>query len=361
MKVGILTLPLHNNYGGMLQAAALYAYLSETGHQPVLLSKKFAKPYHVRLAGQVLRAIPGHDIGGTHSMEQERARHYPFLRAAMPERSPILHTLNDLQNYVRRAGLDAVIVGSDQVWRPDYVGEEDTRVFFLDFDASARKIAYAASFGKSVWTRPERLPEIRRMLNDFDAVSVREVSGAELCRTELQRERCAVTLDPTLLVDLEFYDRIAPNGNAAAEPYVLNYVLDPAPAMQAAGKEALGAVGGGRKEKTISLDDGSKTVTVPDWVNAFRGADFVVTDSFHGTIFSVLFGKPFVSIGNAERGLDRFTSLLGQLGLENRLVLNGDPESVRKIAATPVDYAPMRDKLAVLRTRSANFLAEALG
>lgn len=359
MKVGILTLPLLNNYGGILQAAALTHYLETTGHQPTLLNKKFERPKFERLAGQVLRHIPGHDIKNIRSNERERARHYPFLDAHIPARTKPLYTLRELENAARERALDAIIVGSDQVWRPGYMSAADTKVFYLDVDLGCRKIAYAASFGKSQWTRPERIPDVKRMIAGFDAVSVREQSAVELCKDLFGRDDCTIALDPTLLVDPSFYEKmklpVSPGEN-----YVLNYVLDENASAQDA-TATITAASGIQKVRLLTLDDGARTATIPEWIMAFRQASYVITDSFHGTVMSVLFRKPFMSIANMERGIDRFQSLLTQLGLMERLVTPDMTTDLSEIAAAPIDFNAVHEKLAALRLASARFLNQALG
>lgn len=356
MKVGILTLPLHDNYGGILQSAALYRVLQNMGHDPVILSKKLWRPSHMRWAGKILRSLPGHDIKKSRSMERARARHYPFLDRFLPHRSAPLYSVDAMQSFVRRAGLDVVVVGSDQVWRPSYMGDADTASYFLGFPGSFRKVAYAASFGKSVWPQDERLPSVKRMLADFDDVSLREMSGVELCKDVLGREDCQMAIDPTLLVPTSFFSE-AMAGCPSSSSRVLNYVLDDSPDVQAVVGKVLEHSGKQDGLKKVSLDDGGATLNIPAWLRAFHGAETVVTDSFHGTIFSILFEKPFVCVGNAERGLDRFESLLGLLGLEDRLVTSADDAEVIK---QPIDFERVEQTLAHLRANSMKFLETAL-
>lgn len=356
MRVGILTLPLHDNYGGILQAAALYRHLRSLDHEPVLLSKKFFRPAHERVLGQVLRAIPGHDVRNVRTIERQRARHYAFIDRFLPERSAALYSTADIARYAARQALDAIIVGSDQVWRPDYVSDEDTAVFFLAFGSGFRKISYAASLGRSEWTRPERIPEVRRMLADFDHVSLRETSAVELARTVLGREDSRLALDPTLLVDPGLFQEAMAPGNGSSG-YTLNYVLDNSPTVRSVAAEVVRRAVDAREVRTITLDDGAATVDIPTWLRAFHDASTVVTDSFHGTIFSILFRKPFVCIGNAQRGVDRFTSLLGLLDLSERLVTD---ESGGAAVHDPIDFDRVHARLADLRADSDAFLSEAL-
>lgn len=359
MKVGILTLPLLNNYGGILQAVALYNYLEGIGHEPVLLTKKFDRPIHQRLIGAILRQIPGHRIGNIRKFKKQRALHHPFLANFMPRRSRALYSLKALSSYVQRNKIECVIVGSDQVWRPEYVSDHESRVFFLDFEGGFRKVSYAASFGNSKWTRPEGVHNITKMLSSFDAVSVRELSGVEFCRNTMARADCMVALDPTMLIDTKFYDNFT-GDRSAAQGYVLNYVLDTNPSFQNISESAKIALGGNRVTRSVSLEDGFETATIPEWLEALRHADLVVTDSFHGTVFSILFRKQFIAVANVERGVDRFQSLLGQLGLSDRLINNDSPDVVSRLALVPIDYDAVHAELDKLRGESRAFLNDAL-
>lgn len=356
MKVGILTLPLHNNYGGILQSAALYRVIQNMGHEPLILSKKLWRPAHMRWAGKILRTLPGHDIKNSRSIERTRARHYPFLDAFLPKRCAPLYSVEDMQSYVQGAGLEAIVVGSDQVWRPSYMGDADTASYFLGFPGSFRKIAYAASFGKSVWPQDDRLPLVKKMLADFDHVSLRELSGVELCKAVLGRQECRMAIDPTLLVPTSFFSEVM-KGAQPSPSKVLNYVLDDRPDVQAVVGKVLEHSGKKGGLNRVSLDDGGQTLDIPAWLSAFHGAETVVTDSFHGTIFSILFKKPFVCVGNTKRGLDRFESLLRLLGLEDRLVTNADDAEVIK---KPIDFERAHQTLARLRDDSMTFLETSL-
>ncbi len=359
MKVGILTLPLLNNYGGILQAVALYCYLEEIGHEPILLTKKFDRPIHQRLIGDILRRIPGHSIGNIRKFEKQRALHYPFLTDFMPRRSKAIYSLTAMSSYVQKNNIECVIVGSDQVWRPEYVSDHESRVFFLDFEGEFRKVSYAASFGNSEWTRPESVQNINRMLTAFDAVSVRELSGVEFCRNTMRRADCIVAVDPTMLIDTKFYDKFT-SDRSAAQGYVLNYVLDTNPSFQKISESAKTALGGNHVIRSVSLEDGFETASIPEWLDALRHADLVVTDSFHGTVFSILFRKQFIAVANVERGVDRFKSLLGQLGLSDRLIDDDSPHDITRLALVPIDFDAVHAKLNILRGDSRAFLNDAL-
>jgi hypothetical protein len=357
-NVGLLTLPLNANFGGIIQAVALARWLEGQGKRVTLLDRRRPVSTVQGLLLPVLEAIPFQNIRGVPQRELARKLHRPFINANFAKRTPVLRSPADMARAAKEAGLEAVIVGSDQVWRPDYLHKDAVQDFFLGFDGDFRRISYAASFGVGQWNFPEMVPDTTRNLARFDAVSVRERSGQEICRETLGRGDAVHVLDPTLLVDPALHADIAAEAGQGAGQggkTAFCYLLDK-PALRAA---ALQALGPGYTERAFTLAD-SDSVTLPHWVAAFRDADFVVTDSYHGTIFSIVFEKPFIAIANVARGADRFTSLLG---LEDRLIDADAPDAAARsgeLVATPVDFAAVGEKLAAERARSAAFLTEAL-
>lgn len=356
-RVGILTLPYNSNYGGVAQSVALSRFLTAHGYETVLLTRRRALTPLQAMLMPVLARLPMQNIGGVRAQEQARALLRGTIEASFTVVTPPLRSRSALGEAVRRHRLDAVIVGSDQVWRLDYLPAGSHGEFFLDFvgDPRIRRIAYAASFGVGTWMYPDRTAEIARLLARFDAVSVREDSGVAICRDSFGRDDAVHVLDPTLLVDPAVYrEMIGPSGPSSGRK-ALCYLLDEPPACPA----VLAALGPDYEVARISPDDGGP-VGLPHWLRAFRDADFVITDSFHGTVFAIVFGKPFVSILNHGRGGDRFASLLRALGLSDRLIDAGEVLGVEEIVARPIDYAAVDARLNRLRATSAEFLLAAL-
>lgn len=373
MKIGILTLPIAENYGGILQAVALYRLLQTQGHEVVLVYKQNAN--HLALWKKIvisaLVKVPFHDFKGLksrHRAKQERqerkAFHRPFVEGQILSISKDLFTKEDLEAFAREEAFDAVIVGSDQVWRKRYINDAYYKSYFLDFvdSAKTRKIAYAASFGKDHWEGEGDAEVIAALLRDFTAVSTREASGVAVCRDTFGYEGAEHVLDPTLLMDKSFYiDEIISKHDVSSVPRggLVTYVLDEADEKRDI-IEAVQAglhIGSTHHLKGFSRSD--EICTVPQWLAAFAYADFVVTDSFHGMVFAILFEKNFVVIANHSRGLDRFTSLLSLFGLEDRLVF--DPKEMEGKALDRPDYVRIGRILDEQRRRSVGFLVDALG
>lgn len=287
---------------------------------------------------------------------------------------------------------DAFMVGSDQLWNPG-LSMNYGHTYFLSFAAPEKKrISYGTSFGKGNHKIPEDYKERSRWeLSKFDALSVRDDFSKKLLKEDYGCDSVKV-LDPALLCSRGEYRKLAGRAEmpAAAEGtlpdleeggYTLAYMLDPA--KETAGKLAQIAELTG-KPVVVALDmnpkkagenqalfagGSQKNVYVLDrpqveqWLYAFSRADQVLTDSFHGTLFSVVFEKNFVAFPNVKRGKDRFSDALGVLGLEDRMMkdfLGSDLEDIVRLLETPADYEKADRRLESERERSYQWLRDAL-
>ncbi len=360
-RVGLLTLPLHSNYGGIIQAAALYALLQEFGHHPVLLRKAHNRVWWKRAIVEVLKWLPGQNLANFRNQHLKLQRHAKFIDEFLPGKSRLCYSDLELKAECDRLGVDTVVVGSDQVWRLDYIDDGFYDSYFLSFleGSMVRRISYAASFGTDRWTDEYKVAAVSRLLSGFSAVSVREDSGIALCAEYFGCEGVAHVLDPTLLIDRSFHESVvAALATGRAERGLYAYVLDGSAATLAVVEAVQRSE---RLSKVIVAApevDLAGYVNMGEWLCRFRDAEFVVTDSYHGMIFSIVFEKQFVAVGNIVRGLTRFKSLLTLLGLQDRLI-----EAVEGEVHYPsgvIDYVVVNQRLAELRRDSRDFLAAAL-
>lgn len=334
MKIGILTLPLHTNYGGILQAYALQTVLERMGHEVCLIEKK-RKPFQLPLwkaplvyGKRVLKNLAGHPYPIFY--EQKVNREEPITRQNTDlfiKRYIKRRIVNDFSE-LKESDFDAIVVGSDQIWRPKYFNGniEDAYLKFAE-GWNIKRIAYAASFGTDEWEyTAAQTKECARLLKQFDAVSVREASGVDLCRKHFGVEARHV-LDPTMLLSAEDYIRLFETAGTPKSPgTLLCYILDETPEKAT----LIERIAKERKLATFRINSKVEDKTAPiteriqppveQWLRGFHDAELVVTDSFHACVFSILFHKPFFVVGNKKRGLSRFTSLLGMFGLEDRLI-----------------------------------------
>ncbi|MDD5406634.1 MAG: polysaccharide pyruvyl transferase family protein [Sulfurovaceae bacterium] len=373
MKIGILTLPIAENYGGILQAIALYRLLHTQGHEVVLIYKKHYSKYVLlkKVIKTMLLNIPFHNfknIKTNYKLNQERlerkAFHRPFVEKEIFNISEDLYTKKDLEEFAKKENFDAVIVGSDQVWRKAYIDDKYYKSYFLDFvdGNKTKKIACAASFGKDYWEGEGDSEDIARLLKDFTAISTREALGVDICKSSFSYNEAKHVLDPTLLIGKAFYiDEIISKYDTSNIPKggLVTYVLDEANEK----KEIIEFVQKRKELKGLhhlkGFNTSDVTFSVPQWVASFSNADFIVTDSFHGMVFSIIFEKEFIVIGNPKRGLDRFISLLSLLGLEDRLVFSVNDLNDKKLES--IDYSRVNKILEDEKKKSLEFLMGAVG
>lgn len=334
MRIGILTLPLHTNYGGILQAYALQTMLERMGHEVVVIDKPYGwiLPLWKRPFIYTKRAIKKYILRQKEIVlleEKKRQKEFPIVSQ---------HTQQFIEKYIHRKvvnspeelqerNFDAIVVGSDQIWRPKYYRSIENAYLAFAEEWNIKRIAYAASFGTDDWEyTPEQTKKCGELLKKFDAVSVREASGVQLCKEHFGVESQHV-LDPTMLLDKEDYIRLIETaGTPKSKGTLLNYILDETPEKHALIEKVAKdkglvpfRVNSKVEDRTTPLEDRIQP-PVENWIRGFYDAEFVVTDSFHACVFSILFGKPFVVVGNKERGMARFESLLRTFGLGNRLV-----------------------------------------
>lgn len=297
MKIGILTLPILHNYGGALQAFAIHFFLKKNGFDSLLIN-------HLPVSNSKIKYFFS-SIKRLFCLRKHKENN---ITSFIKKHVACTDAMNCFSSrLVKKNGFDTIIVGSDQVWRPKYCYHIEN--YYLKFAKKnpINRIAYAASFGVDDWEYTlKQTRKCSRLAKKFDAISVREESGVELCKEKLGVNASWV-LDPTLLLTREDYLRICNEIPICTEKYLAVYVLDENKEVTAAYEKE--STTRGLVIKKFHADSKS-TLTVPEWLALFRDASYVVTDSFHGTVFSIIFGKDFNCIYNRGRGSARFESLL---------------------------------------------------
>ena len=378
MKIGILTLPLHTNYGGILQAYALQTVLERMGHEVCEIEKKrnWAPSYPplwklpLSFGKRILMKYVLRRKGVRILWERYEKKVGPLLRQ---------HTQRFINQYINqylvdslsecRNKFDAFVCGSDQVWRYGYNDcfKYDIANMYLNFlgDEPCKRIAYAASFGTEEWEYPEEeTAECKKWILKFDTVSVRESSGTRLCAT-YYGVKAKHVLDPTMLLRSDDYMSLVQRADVPkSKGNLFCYILDES-------KEKTNMVRRINERLQLKpffmnadcgnyLDDLEKRIQPPveTWLRAFNDSEFVVTDSFHACVFSILFHKQFVVIGNPTRGLARIRSLLSIFGMEDRLT---SAESLNIDNLPSIDYEKVDVVLNQWREVSIAFLLESLG
>ncbi len=357
MKIGIVTQPLYRNYGGFLQAWALQEKLRKMSHEPKTIDYlPKATPSWYVLVRSWIKTIILLCIGKRRPFlkRQPAAERPAIFESFVRQNISLTKRVHGYKsNLIKQYNFDAIITGSDQVWRPMY--NAHLQDMFLHFvrKPNVNKIAYAASFGVDTWEfTPKQTKVCSRLARKFDAISVREKTGIALCKNHLGVEAIEV-LDPTLLHHKEDYEKLCADIPRVTEPFLACYVLDLNQDKQAFVEDI--AQQKGLKVRIFSAGKNAK-LCIEEWLAIYRDAAFIVTDSFHGTVFSILFHKPFLSIVNEGRGASRFQCLLGQLGLETRLLLATEKNvQIEDISWDGVDLT-----LNEQRANATDFLKKAL-
>ena len=373
MKIGVLTLPLHNNFGGILQAYALQRVLKSLGYNAVLIDKpKYISfgPWYKRYLIYVKRALQKYlmrkDIVVRADVEHNWV---PKIIAK--------HTDKFIDKYIKRIftkdfsnvkkeDFDALIVGSDQIWRPKYFFSAIENAY-LDFakEWNIKRIAYAASFGTEEWEyTEEQTAKCAKLVKGFDAVSVRESSAVELCHEKFGVDAQHI-LDPTMLLSKEDYIKLFEKaGTNKSDGNLFCYILDEntekKTMIDSLSKETgltTFYVNSRYEDPNAPLEERIQQ-PVEKWLRSFYDAEFVITDSFHACVFSIIFNKPFIVYGNKERGLARFESLLKIFALEERIVTSLN--DIDKIINKPIDWDTVNRKHKEWKEKSISFLINSI-
>lgn len=381
MKIGILTQPLRNNYGGLLQNFALQQVLNGMGHQVETVDwMDECSPLRTMLA-RAKKTLLSYIRKGV-----EAPRYKPTAEeVAVISRNTRLF----VERYIRVCpmhvarredflcvdnmfGYDGYVVGSDQVWRPVY--NAFLTSMFLDFvrRKDVRRVAYAASFGTSDWEfSPQMTQECGRLSKRFDLITVREDSGVSLCREHLG-VNASLVLDPTMLLNRRDYEQLVADEHAPKSAgTLLYYILDPRDeerrlvqqVSRLSGMQPFTVMPRFYADKctrqTVKnhIED-CVLLPVSSWLRGFMDAEMTVVDSFHGAVFSIIFNKPFWVMGNSKRGNARFESLLGTFGLQDRMISPGQANTIDFLR--PIDWEKVNLILEREKERSLELLRQGL-
>ena len=379
MKIGILTQPLHDNYGGLLQAYALKEVLQEMGHEVVIINRQYKTSFPLRkYAAYIKRILLGQTIPPNYFIsealrEEISENNRLFREKYIPNLSELI-TTHEGMNKVNRMGFDVLVAGSDQCWRPMY--SPGISNYFFDFakdDKHIKRISYAASFGVSHWEfTDEETKTAKELMQLFDAISVREDSAIDLVRDYLGRDDAVHVLDPTMLLSSDKYKQIAenekmPQSSGTLKMYILDHTEEKDHIVSTIAKQLELKSFEVYPNKRIAIDELTKhninDFVFPSpaaWLRGFQDAKFVVADSFHGIVFSILFNIPFLAIGNKKRGLDRFISLLRMFELEDRLITDLRDFDLDEFLKKEVGWEKVNKVLEVKRIKAREFLITAL-
>lgn len=354
MKIGILTSSIAGNIGGIMQNYALQQVLKSMGHQPLTIDHYTPYSRMRWFAGRVKGMLTRHTSNVPYPwfgrIGSKKVLQFAFNH--IDKTQPIKEITPRIIDAYQ---WDALIVGSDQVWRREY---NDLETMFLGFaeQSDIKRVAYGASFGTEEWDYPEETTNrCRELASLFNAISVRERSDVILCQQNLGVDAVNV-LDPTLLLDTSNYTALCENICPANTAPLFGYILDPSTIKLNYAKKLAHNLGA--ELKWMSAESNLRsTDTIEQWIANYRDARFVITDSYHGVLFSIMFNKDFVCINNPRRGQSRLNSILGILGLRERLL---NVNELEPNIPAPIDWNPVNALLKKEVDNSLHFLTNSL-
>lgn len=345
MKVGILTYHKEDNYGAVLQAYATAKAVESLGHEAEFIDLRL--PYAPSLAQRIVFSI-------------KRRRFNNFRKRYFGKLTSSYFNMEQLRSNPPQE--DCYLVGSDQTWNPN-IAKELLPAFFLDFGSDdVKRVTYATSIGQNRWEGSPYISEndIKSCLKRFNKILLREDSAVKICNDLFKQEAFQV-IDPVLL----FPNYPELTGEIRSSGEIITYKLIDDPGFYEMAKNVaddkrlpIRSIGSVRRPKGYRM---AYPETPEDWVKRIASASFVLTDSFHGTVISLLYHRPFVIyMGDPER-TTRLVSLLKQVGLSDRLLTSqNSKEEFLTVLNTPINWDKIDRKLDLLRKDSLEKLNGAL-
>lgn len=359
MNIKIITRHAPSNYGSLLQSLAIVKILNRLGHQAQIID-------YIRPDEQGLKSVLA-SVNNKKAWNRNPLKKLIYVMVRYPEekcaevkfnrmRKQYLNltkrctTSEDLKNLQA----DVFMTGSDQVWGPTINGTYDA-AYFLDFVTGNKKVAYAASFGRTEFTT-EVLKAYREMLSNYDAVAVRENSAVDLLN-QMQVPCIGQVLDPTLLLTGEEWSKYIKKD--IQKKYVLVYQLHNNPVLNDYANRFARHVELPLLRISPTLHQckrGGKFVYLHDmgeFLSYIKNSTFFITDSFHGTAFAINFNRQFIEVLPNNKTGARNLSILQLTGLQDRIVTNYNDFS---IANRTIDYTPVNAIIEKERRKSIEIL-----
>lgn len=249
------------------------------------------------------------------------------------------------------------IVGSDQVFRPIYTNKMLDQ-YLLDFVIpQSKKVAFSASFGVNKEeflqeTPQDKIEHMKSSLKTFDFISVREKSGVEICK-DLFDVKAEWIIDPVFILNKAKWDELINDATQNYSNKIISYVLDTNKEYKKAYKYL------SKQHNADVVELANSNESVENWLKAIRDCKFLITDSFHGMCFAIIFNKPFICLANKGRGATRFESILEMLNIDYQCIDDVN-EIYERDCIFKVDYDVVNKRIEEERQRGLDFLKMAL-
>lgn len=362
MKIGILTFHWSRNYGAALQAYGLKTYLHNKGksvefinYKPSLKKKKDS--FLSKIKGIILTKLLFMDA---YQIRKQKKLFYLFQNEFLDGSNVQYNSREKIDGRY-----DLIVCGSDQIWNPKLTGGRLDKAYFGILPNCQYNIAisYAASIGEKHIPQ-ESIKDFKEYVKNLKMISVREQQSISEIGKYTETE-VVDSIDPTLLLGRKDYEKIL-NPVDVKKPYLLIYQNTKNPeiyriAEYISKREKLDIVEityrrqvSGPKRRQV-MNAGPK-----EFLGWYRDASYIVTNTFHGTVFSIIFEKNYVSIPLKGRE-DRVLNLSNKLLLNNRLISRFDEVEIEKIVNTKIDYKLVKERIIIERDRAAEYIDRAIG
>ncbi len=355
-KIALLNLQVDDNFGGHLQRYALISTLQKLGNEVEHLNTRFPnskKSIIKRLKGGLKRLVlyPYYAIKRNAEYKplwlfKYYIRHEAVTEAFYDKYIPHTKRIYSNEELAQYQDFDCFVVGSDQVWRKNYASLYGLGTYMFDYlPTDKKRVAYGVSMGTDKNELSEQnIADFKVQYERFKAVSVREVTGLDLLNSYgCTNPKAEWVIDPTLLLDAEDYNKVINEGKTyPLEKKIFCYILN----LDELKKDVITRIA---REKSMDYQIWSpeQNLTVEQWLRSIRDAEYVITDSYHGLLFSLIFNKPFHLLRNESRWNARFDSIAEQLDV--------------KLDAATQDYGKINNAIADSRAKSIRFLETNIG
>lgn len=330
-KIGILNFWWVSNYGALLTAYAIQSLITDLNYTSLLINNSYK---HNELISE--------------NFAKNFWKKY-------------LKTSNQISSYNNCKNLnklfDTFITGSDQILRPS-AARERLYQYCQDFASiEAKKISISASFAVDKKTLLEEtdskiIDRMKISLKSFDFISVREKSGVEICK-DLFNIKAEWIIDPVFILNKSKYDKLIENSTKDFSNKIVSYILDKDKKYKKINKYL------SKKYNSKIIELAYSNELVENWLCAIKNCKFLITDSFHGMCFAIIFNKPFICITNKKRGATRFESILEMLGIDNQCI-NNINEIYEKDCIFKIKYEKVNKRIEEEKQKGINFLKKAL-
>lgn len=365
MKIGILTFCNGYNYGAILQCYALQKFLRNKNFEAEVINfrkeKKYNKNgYNFLSPAFTLRKI--YSLKYKNDIKIKRNKFDTFFKENINFYPNEAINEEDVSEYAKE--YDIIIFGSDQIWNLNDKIYDKSKIYFGDFEFGGKKISYAASFGDSIDVAKENIEYVKKMLDSFSAISVREKSGCEFL--EQNNIKNTFVVDPTLLLSKIEWESLCKESDYKKIPskYILYYSVNCRKYSWKIAKKLSKMTG----LKVINLEEHPKIIGANfindytegpcEFLSIIKNAEYVVTNSFHGTIFSLLFQKKLIPVFDSNNGEiikeERKYSVLEAAGLLDIITTPEKDIDIKKY--TNIDYSMVSEKLGKIIDTSCDFI-----